>query len=72
MANDQPTYAAHMNEEEEILALSEAFQKLDDLLLFVHNQKDGDLSKMLIVVICKTKNTKLRELKQTNIVKLVK
>ena len=38
-------------EEDEILELSEAFQKLDDLLLFAHNQKDGDLSKMLVIVI---------------------
>ena len=54
------------------MALSEAFQKLDDLLLFLHNQKDGDLSKMLIIAICKAKNTRVSELKQTNIVKFFK
>ena len=59
-------------EEDEILALSEAFQKLADLLLFVHNQKDDDLSKMRIIVIYKAKNTRLSELKQTNIVKFFK
>ena len=59
-------------DEDEIVALLQAFQKLDDLLLFVHNQKDGDLCKMLIIVICKAKNTRLSELKQTNIVKFFK
>ena len=59
-------------EEDEIMALSEAFQKLDDLLLLIHNQKDGNLSKMLIIVICKANNTRLSELKQTNIVKFFK
>ena len=59
-------------EEDEIMALSEAFQKLDDLLLLIHNQKDGNLSKMLIIVICKANNTRLSELKQTNTVKFFK
>ena len=59
-------------EEDEILALSEAFQKLDDLLLFAHNQKDGDLSKILIIVIRKAENARLGQLKQINIVKFFK
>ena len=52
--------------------LSEAFQKLDDLLLFAHNQKDGDLSKILIIVIRKVENARLIQLKQINIAKLFK
>ena len=59
-------------EEDEILKLWEVFQKLDDLFLFSHNGKDGKLSKMLIIVICKVENTRLSELKQTNIVKFFK
>ena len=59
-------------EEDEILALLEAFQKLDDLLLFAHNQKDGDLSKILIIVIRKAENSRLSQLKQINIVKFFK
>ena len=59
-------------EDDEILALSEAFQKLDDLLLFAHNQKDGDLSKILIIVIRKAENARLGQLKQINIVKFFK
>ena len=59
-------------EEDEILELWEVFQKLDDLLLFAHNGQDDKLSKMLIIVICKAENTRLNELKQTNIVKFFK
>ena len=59
-------------EEDEILALSEAFQKLDDLLLFAHNQKDGDLREILIIVIRKVENARLSQLKQINIVKFFK
>ena len=59
-------------EEDEILELSEAFQKLDDLLLFAHHRQDRDLSKMLIIVIGKAENATLSELKETNIVKFFK
>ena len=59
-------------EDDEILAPSEAFQKLYDLLLFAHNQKDGDLSKILIIVIRKAENARLIQLKQINIVKFFK
>ena len=59
-------------EDDEILALSETFQKLYDLLLFAHNQKDGDLSKILIIVIRKAENARLIQLKQINIVKFFK
>ena len=59
-------------EEDEILALSEAFQKLDNLLLFAHNQKDGVLRKILIIVIHKAGNARLSQLKQINIVTFFK
>ena len=42
---------------------SGTLQKLDDLLLFSHNQKDNDLSKLLVDAISKVENIGLKQTK---------